>query len=177
MADPLQLSFEIEHLDCSATSDVETFVSHVARGSVSIAAAGRQVRLSPCGVLRVSRSLLRICTFPVLYEIPAFESDDLPWDFRAHTENDDLIITISGQLDREMLVRCPAIQAMRIIGRFHREVLLAILERCPSIGEHLLLQIPDAFALSGMARTVRPGPSQASAQVPPFPPGAGWRIY
>jgi hypothetical protein len=158
MSHQLQITYEVDQTQCDLPSnDDETFVEHVVRGAVTIFSDVRAFRIWPCGVLRVSRSLVRLCTFPVMYGVEARESVlELDIDFRSTFENGHIILEAIrlGRKQDNLVVQIPPSDALQIVGSFHRNVLLDIFRRCPKVQDEnlLLLKIPDAFALAGLMR-------------------------
>jgi hypothetical protein len=159
MNDILGITYDIQQVRCDLPhDDVETFVEHILRGTASISFGDQSIHLPPCGLLRMSRSLIRLCTFPVLYGIEAHESVmDYGIDFRSTYQNQELCLEIKGFGDgrEEIVLSLPMSEAIGIVGTFHRNILLEIFRRCPTIIDEnrLLLTIPDGFALSFLART------------------------
>lgn len=158
MTDQLQISYELEKVDPNLHRDsVESFVEFAMRGVVTISCGERSSRIPPCGLLRVSRSLVRLCTFPVLYGEEAHESVlDYAIDFRSVYENGKLRLEIMN-LDKKaesMTLSLLVADAQRIIGDFHKGLLFHLFRRCPELlDENLLMfQIPDAFPLSLIER-------------------------
>ncbi len=163
MADSLRITYDVElaNFDVS-TSEVEAFVEFTLRGSVTIHSNNGSMRIGPCGLLGVSRSLIRLCTFPVLYGVETNESVmDYGIDFRSVYEIGRITLEV-GNFGREhdnISVSLAAAEAMEIAGAFHKNILLEIFRRCPRILDEnrLLLQIPDAFPLAFLARTGKIG--------------------
>lgn len=167
MTQKFEITFDVDRADCNPCEhQVEPFVENVLRGSVTIISSDHSFCIKPCGILRVSRSLLRLCTFPILYGIEARETVlDLGIDFRAVYEKTyiALEIMILSRGRKNIVLSLPVADALQVLGRFHRDIVLEIFRRCPSLIDEiaLLAEIPDAFALSFIARTTRYGSDTA----------------
>jgi hypothetical protein len=160
MIDEFRIAYNIDRVECDKSpNEVETFVEHVLRGSVTIYSGDRSIRIWPCGLLRVSRSLIRLCTFPALYRVEAQESIlDEPIDFRSVYTDGNIVLEVGriGQDHEKITISLPVSDALEIVGDFHKNILLELFRRCQNtLNENLLLQIPDAFPLSFLARTGR----------------------
>ncbi len=158
MTGKLEISYELEKIDPDLPrDDVESFVEYTMRGVVTISYGDQSARIPPCGLLRVSRSLVRLCTFPVLYGEEAHESVlEYAIDFCSVYKDGRLLIDIENLHDSQGRMKLSLLveEAQKIMGDFHRSVLFDMFKRCPNLlnENQLMLQIPDAFPLSFLAR-------------------------
>lgn len=156
MTNNFWIKYEIERVDCSLPPDdtngsYEGFVAHAIKGKALIGFGEKSVPTGPCGLLQLSRSLIRLCTFPVLYSMEAFETVlDRDIDFRSVARDENIIFTITEGHKSRLVFEVPLREALQAVGAFHRDLLMKLFEACPPIREHglLLIRIPDAFALA-----------------------------
>jgi hypothetical protein len=155
MHDSFRVTYEVEQVQCDLPTDiVHVFVEYVLVGTVTIFSGERSLKISPCGLLQVSQSLVRLCTFPVMYGVEASESRfDNGADFRSTFDDGVLVLEVNpGFKEHNLVVRVPPVEAQKIVGSFHRDVLLDLFRLCPKLQYEnlLLLKIRDAFPLAGL---------------------------
>lgn len=150
------IEYAIEKIDCDSPADdsntsYEGFMLHAIIGRAMLHLGNQSIGIGRCGLLALSRSLIRLCTFPALYGLEAFETViDLPTDFRASIDKENVVICVSSGSAKETKFVVSLDEAMREIGAFHRGLLSELFVQCPQIKNHglLLVRIPDAFALA-----------------------------
>ena len=98
-----------------------------------------------------------------MYGVEAQESVlDQSIDFRSAFKDGNIVLEFIrlGREQERLVVSLPPSEALQAVGAFHRDVLLEIFRLCPEVQDEnqLLLRIPDAFALSFLARAGKIGP-------------------
>jgi len=147
------ISYEINSVNCALPSDesngsFEGFLEDVLIGDVTIGGGSSDLKFS-CGLLRLSRSLIGLCTFPALYgeEATGFVLD-VDVNFHSVVQNGNIVLTIdSPTLRSRNVFELPLEKILGIVGKFHKELLLDLNRLCPEIRNYgsLLVKIPDAF--------------------------------
>lgn len=149
----LCISYSVNSIDCERPDPhdtVEGFIRNAIIGSAAIRCGDQSLHIPECGLLHLSRSLIRLSTFPVLYGIRASETLLYPdVDFHSTFSDDGLELAVNDN-GRRLVFEVPLASTLRQVGTFHASLLQTLFETCPEVklDGHLRLQIPDAFALA-----------------------------
>jgi hypothetical protein len=116
---------------------------------VTISNESASVTIDSCGLFQLSRSLIRLCTYPTMYGMEATETAwDTDFDMRSTFHDGQLELLFRGA--HATVFRVAIDQALRAVGKFNRDLLNELWVKCPSLRDEgtLLVRMPDAFALA-----------------------------
>jgi hypothetical protein len=158
MQDKFAITHDIEKIDCSIAFDTSyaasvSFVENVIIGTAKLKFLDKELSVARYPLFVLSRSLIRLCTFPILYGCEASESvleQDI--DFRSNFSNGRISLHVNDGRKGEFESQVFLDDALRTVGTFHLGLLAILLQECPAYrGYHIPMErIPDAFALAGI---------------------------
>ena len=159
MPSRFSIDYEIGRVDCDCirsnpdNGDYEGFMLNAVMGEVTLRCGTKSISTGQCALLWLSRSLIRLCTFPVLYGLKASETVmETDIDLRSKYEKGKIILAISKKRRPQLAFEIPLAHALQTAGAFHRSLLVVLSEKCPALraNDLLLVRIPDGFALKHM---------------------------
>jgi hypothetical protein len=168
MSNDFWIKHKVEQVNCliprDSNPDYEGFMLNAMIGEAVIGSGEQSISTGKCSLLCLSRSLIRLCTFPVLYGTEAFESVmETSIDLRSRFNGGNLVISVQDGRVQVLTFHVPLVAALQKVGSFHHSLLMSLFQSCPVLRDYgaLLVGIPDAFAIEQMVRArERAGPGK-----------------
>lgn len=155
-AEKFWIEYAVESIDCQysgndSNAEYEVFMAHAIVGTVKLGSIDKSISVTSCGLLALSRSLIRLCIFPAMYGVEAFETIlDTDVDLTSTYQDGFVELDVHRGIRSQLRIEVSLADAMGAVGRFHKALLLELFGACPQVRQHplLLVRVPDAFALA-----------------------------
>ena|SRR6185503_7520596 len=161
MTNDFWIKHKVEQVNClipreDSNPEYEGFMLNAMIGEAVIGSGDQSISTGKCSLLWLSRSLIRLCTFPVLYASEAYESVmETSTALRSRFQDGTLAISVQESRKQVLTFQVPLVTAIQTVGAFHNDLLLTLFQSCPVLRDYgtLLVRIPDAFAIEQMLRS------------------------